>query len=79
MNVFTFILALVAVFLGFSYLMAKLRIDRKSGPRQEDEAALTQELNRNLVRMEQRIETLETLLLERETAQQRGETARDPR
>jgi len=76
MSFFTFVFAVVCTVLGFVYLMAKLRLDRNQGLYQEDEAAQTQELHRNLARMEQRIETLETLLLERETAQQRSETTR---
>lgn len=77
MSVFSFVLALAATVFGFIYLMAKLRIDRSQGVHQEEDVALTQELHRNLARMEQRIESLETLLLERETAQQRAHSTRD--
>jgi phage shock protein B len=66
MSVFVFVLSLVVTILGFVYLMNRLQIDKNQGVYREDEAVLMQELHRGLVKMEQRIETLETLLLERD-------------
>lgn len=68
MNVFVFTLALISVILGFIYLMTRLGMEKKIGTGLEDEAAILQELHRGLAKMEQRIETLETLLLDRERA-----------
>ena len=68
MNVFVFVLLLISVILGFVYLMSRLRQEKEQGGLQESEAAILQEMYRGLAKMEQRIETLETLLLDRERA-----------
>ena len=69
MNVFVFVIVLLSVILGFVYLMARLRQEKHQGGLQENEVSVLQQLHRGLARMEQRIETLETLLLDRERAE----------
>jgi phage shock protein B len=72
--------AVIATILGFALLVLALLggigvaiikvIKEKSGgrddPAQEEETKLMQELHQGLSRMEQRIEALETILLERQ-------------
>jgi phage shock protein B len=64
MNVFFFVLCLIGLILAFVYKMATMGIRRNDEAYNDDETALIQELNRSMVRMEQRIEALETLLVE---------------
>ncbi len=64
MSVYIFTLCLIGLILGFIYKMAKMGINRRDENYSNDETELIQELNRSLVRMEQRIEALETLLVE---------------
>ncbi len=77
MNVFVFVLLLISVILGFVYLMSRLRQEKEQGGLQENEAAILQEMYRGLAKMEQRIETLETLLLDRERADAHDRAMRD--
>lgn len=77
MNVFVFTLALMSLIFGFIYLMARLRHEKQQGGQLEGEAQLLQELYRGLAKMEKRIETLETLLLDRERADAHDRALRD--
>lgn len=77
MNVFVFALSLVSVILGFIYLMTRLGFEKKQEAGLEGEATILQELHRGLAKMEKRIETLETLLLDRERADAHDRAYRD--
>lgn len=70
MGLFWFmVVALIAIAIVLVLLLRTLR-DRRQGPESEaamDETRMIQELYRGMSRMEQRVEALETLLLERET------------
>jgi hypothetical protein len=72
MSGYLFVLCLVGMILAFGYRFARLGIQRKDLQYNEEETELIQELNRSLVKMEQRIEALETLLVEQ------GDTKRPP-
>lgn len=68
---FEFIIVLVAMGLGAAVLLALLSTCRSRGggggkALDAEETRLIQDLHRNLARMEDRIESLETLLLDRE-------------
>ena len=58
-----------AVFIG--YLLFKFFGDRFSAESRQEETKLIQELHQGLGRLERRIESLETLLLEQEKANER--------
>ena len=67
--VFGSIIALFAIIFGFVLALAKVKRGgslRGSERLQAEEARLIQELHRGLSRMEERVETLETILLDRE-------------
>lgn len=76
MDPFTFVLALAAMIMGFVYVMTRMRLKRQDSAAQVDEAAFMQEMHQNLARMEARIESLETLLLEREASAARSNDQR---
>lgn len=65
MSGYVFVLCLVGMLLLFGYRFARLGIQRKDLQYNQEETELIQELNRSLVKMEQRIEALETLLVEK--------------
>ena len=65
MNVFVFVLCLFGMILWFIYAVARIGVSRREAGYSADETELIQDLNRNLQKMEQRIETLETLLTEK--------------
>ena len=72
MSPFVFVLCLVAMVMAFVYLLAKRGMDKCDRRYGDEDTALTQELERGLRRMENRIESLETLLLDR------AERSKDP-
>lgn len=65
MNTFVFVLALVTIIMWFIYRMARLGVTRQDARYGQDDTELIQEIHRGLTRMEQRVETLETLLMEK--------------
>ncbi|MCC6143975.1 MAG: hypothetical protein IT368_09225 [Candidatus Hydrogenedentes bacterium] len=71
MGFFEFVLALVALFMVFFIMMART-VHRRDRRYAQDDTELIQELHHGLQRMSQRVETLETLLLERAPDQDRG-------
>ncbi len=66
MNPFIFTLCLIGLILGFVYAMARVGISRRDNSYSEEETELIQALNRNLVKMEQRVDALETLLADQQ-------------
>lgn len=72
------IIAIVALALG--YKLARVALQQRGTlnerQRQEEETRLVQDIHRELERIEQRVEALETILLETETRRQAA-TARD--
>jgi phage shock protein B len=64
MEFFEFVLALIAMFMVFFILTART-VSRRDRRFAKDDTELIQELHQGLQRMAQRIETLETLLLDR--------------
>jgi len=73
-NGYVFALLLIAMAMGFVWLMASDRVRRTDKRYSQEDAELMQELHRGLQRMEQRIEALETLLLERTEREARSGT-----
>ncbi len=70
--VFGSIVAIVAIIFGFALLNSKTRKDgasfRQSGKLDADETRLIQEIHQGLSRMVKRVDSLETILLDREAA-----------
>lgn len=66
MNVYVFVLALVTIIMWFLYRIARIGVDRQDARYGQDDTELIQEIHRGLARMEQRVETLETLLLDKQ-------------
>jgi phage shock protein B len=62
MDVFAFILALVAIVMYGLYHIAKAGVAHSDAAYGASDTELIQQVNRSLLKMEQRIETLETLL-----------------
>jgi len=78
MSAFVFVLCLVAMVMAFVYLLAKQGMDKRDRRYGDEDTALTQELERGLRRMEDRIESLETLLMDRaERSQERAKRSRE--
>ncbi|MBI2434448.1 MAG: hypothetical protein HYV26_16445 [Candidatus Hydrogenedentes bacterium] len=65
MGPFEFVLILVVIIMLFIYKMAKLGVQRSSKEFADDDVSFMQNLNSSLVRMERRIEALETILMDR--------------
>ncbi len=74
--VFGFALAVVVIVFGFALLKAKIQIGgslRQGGQLQANETRLIQEIHQGLTRMEERVEALETILLDRDEKEGRKE------
>lgn len=65
MDVFGFLLALCGMGMFFAYKMASNGVKRRDEEYNASDTELIQTMNRSLQRMEQRIETLEALLMEK--------------
>ena len=63
MNVFTFVILVVII--GCTYEIIKKGMDRRDRQHPTEDTELMQQLNRSTARMEQRIEALETILMDR--------------
>ncbi len=61
---FIFVLSLVGMIMGFIYLMSRSGIKHIEKKYPEEDTQIIQEINRGLMRMEERIESLETLVSE---------------
>ena len=75
--VFGTVIAIIVVVLGFILAMAKIKRGGsfRDGERlQADETKLIQELHNGLTKMEERVEALEILLLDREAKDHRKES-----
>lgn len=68
MNAYIFVIVLVAVVMHFIHRMAKLGLERRDKGYDEEETATSQQSHADLLRMERRIESLETILFERRDA-----------
>ena len=74
--VFGSIVAIVALILGFILMTKKLKRGgsfRQGEQLNADETRLIQELHQGISRMEQRVDALETILMDREKKSQRKE------
>ena len=63
MNVFTFVISLIAI--GCLYEIIKKGMERRDSEYPTEDAELMQQFNRSVTRMERRIEALETILMDR--------------
>lgn len=65
MNVYLFTLCLIGLVMFFVYKMAHIGVSRSDAAYNPDETELIQEIHRGLTKMEERIDSLETILTER--------------
>lgn len=65
MSVYVFVLCVLGLMMFFIYKMASIGVQRRDERYNADETEIIQELNRSLEKMERRVETLETLLIEK--------------
>lgn len=65
MTAYTFVLALIGLIMYFVYKMASIGVNRSDAAYNPEETELIQDIHRHLVKMEERVEALETLLVER--------------
>jgi len=65
MNAYVFVLCLIGLVLFFVYKVASVGVSRNDSEYNTEETELIQEIHRSLVQMEERVEALETLLVER--------------
>jgi phage shock protein B len=65
MDVFVFLLSLIGLIMFFLYKMVSIGVRRRDERYNLEDTEMIQQLNRNLEKMERRIETLETLLIEK--------------
>lgn len=68
------LMVIIIVAMVLSYLLARTSLRQRGSlaarQRETEEVRLVQDLNRELERLEERVEALETILLERETRRQ---------
>ena len=65
MSPFVFVLSLIGLVMFFVYKMASIGVSRRDSEYNAEETELMQEIHRKLVTMEERVESLETILVER--------------
>lgn len=65
MSPFIFVLIFTGIVLAFVLQMTRLGVKRQDANYNEDETELLQELNKGIQRMEQRVEALETILMDK--------------
>ena len=63
MNAFVFVLCLVGVVMLFVYKMASIGVNRSDSTYNTEETELIQDMHRQLLKMDERIESLETILV----------------
>ncbi len=61
---------LLLVLLGMAYGLINKALDRRDGGAAREETELMQDIHRQLARMEERVEALETILFERRRREQ---------
>ncbi|MBI1320320.1 MAG: phage-shock protein [Candidatus Hydrogenedens sp.] len=65
MSPFTFVLALIGLIMYFIYKMASIGVNRNDAAYNPEETEMIQAMHKQLLKMEERVESLETLLVER--------------
>lgn len=65
MSPFTFVLLLTGIVMYGIYRTAKLGVDKKDANYTEDDSRTMQEIHKGLIRMDERIDALETILADR--------------